>query len=451
MGPRASPFRVAHRARYRTQALEQVFVVALELPDAWEAPTLCLWVGGVVRHRLPEGEHEVGVDLHRGASSQHRLVVHPEGEVLLIPVMVAVGEEDVRVSLAALEHPLWQGYVAAIAHVAAALVEAEDHLQLEARVMDDIEQLPVGGPVVHVRCFRLHHSPPYVHHHAVDSGRRQHHVHRDVARQLRRQRLFLLQTHCAARVVVSTPGQSSTRGHNGHPTQLCAQLRVSAVVPAPQWAARLRSHQSPRFRWGECCQPHLSSVPHGCRRRSRWTTAPALGPARSLQEPREARRPRRAARFVAAGDDRFAVARAAPASARCAVRTTASDSQTAPSRDPAVPVRRPVVGGPGRPPLADGAGAPREPVPGGDADAAGCWAVEDVGATAEDSAGRSWGGDWRRARLHAHTGGAMPASPLIAQGAGQLREVATSSCGIRPPAAPPSAAVGPVHPRDDGS
>ncbi|MQM09796.1 hypothetical protein Taro_042668 [Colocasia esculenta] len=106
-------------------------------------------------------------DLHRGAAMEEPLVVHPEGEVLGVPVSAPVGVEDVRVIVGDGDHPRRQRDVDLVADVAAALVEGHDGLDLETQLGDELKEGAVGRPLVPPGLLLLDDAPPDVHHDAV--------------------------------------------------------------------------------------------------------------------------------------------------------------------------------------------------------------------------------------------------------------------------------------------
>mmetsp|Transcript_12762 Transcript_12762/g.39698 ORF Transcript_12762/g.39698 Transcript_12762/m.39698 type:complete len:365 (+) Transcript_12762:3159-4253(+) len=222
------PLGVAHGVGSLGKVRLQVLVIALELAHPGEAPAVRLRVRRVaqltrgaqpdlhlgdhprvqeVGHLASEGRHEVRVHLDGRAPVQHGLVVHAKAQVLRVAPPASVGEQHILVLLGALKHPARQRDIAAIAHVAAALVEAQHHLHLEALALDAAHQRLVRAPVVAPGSLGLHYPPPHVRHHAVHPRRaerrelpleplrvgqrvdtrhrvqRQHGVHRHIARQ----------------------------------------------------------------------------------------------------------------------------------------------------------------------------------------------------------------------------------------------------------------------------
>mmetsp|Transcript_9241 Transcript_9241/g.22913 ORF Transcript_9241/g.22913 Transcript_9241/m.22913 type:complete len:540 (+) Transcript_9241:311-1930(+) len=111
--------------------------------------------------------HQVPVHLERGPAEEHPRVVRPKRQVLRVAVPVHVRVPHVVVQLPDLEHPGGQRHGALVAHVAPALVEAHDRLELQPNVGHRADELVVPGPVVHQRALGLHDAPPYVRHDAL--------------------------------------------------------------------------------------------------------------------------------------------------------------------------------------------------------------------------------------------------------------------------------------------
>ena len=163
-------------------ATTQLFLMALWDNDSGthpgEAPAISFRVGGISQlptgtgphdHLLDvapdicqevvtEAAHEVGVALDGLPALQGPGgLIREEGQVFPValawfpPLSRPIHEEQVRVMVPSLQDPLGKRHLGRIAHVAAARMEAHDHLDLEPQGLDQVEELAVACPVVSSR------------------------------------------------------------------------------------------------------------------------------------------------------------------------------------------------------------------------------------------------------------------------------------------------------------
>ena len=197
MGTGAAPLDVASLGPGPRQVTQRPLVVALKLADARELPLRRVGRDFILRVRrvsqlaaraaphgdllddvhqtprldlVPERLHEVAVGLQRRSAVERLGVVRPERDALGVSVAVLVGEEQIRVLLRSLQHPLGQRDAEVVPHVRPARVERHHRVELQVSFLHHAEELDVRLPVVQPRPLALDDAPPHVDHHTLHAN-----------------------------------------------------------------------------------------------------------------------------------------------------------------------------------------------------------------------------------------------------------------------------------------